>query len=132
MAFGNENCNYEGFSCGEQPVVRSPSFHHIDPRGHSIDLLGADGKRTRSVDPAVSDRIALTVSVSGNTDGVSKELEATLKKHGVPHQKTDWKVHQDGKKSTTFHDIPVAQLPNLERAVTEIVAPERSTQRGVA
>jgi|CXWL01.1.fsa_nt_gi hypothetical protein len=132
MAFDNENCNYEGFSCGEQPVVRSPSFHRIDPREHQNGLLGADGKRTRPIDPAVSDRIAFTISVSGDTDGVGKKLESTLKKHGVPHQKTDWKDHKDGKKSITFHDIPVAQLSNLEKVATEIIAPEHSTQRGVA
>lgn len=131
MAFGNENCEYVGFSCGEQPKVAGTSFERKDPHAHVGGLIGLDSKRTRPIDPAIGNRIGLTIRVTGDTAGVSEALEATLKRHGVPSKKTTWEDKGTDIKEITFHDIPASQLSNLEKAVAEIEL-EHSTQRSAA
>lgn len=76
------------------------------------------------------DRIGLTITITGNNDGVSEWLQDVLTKHGVTFEATDW-VEKDNKKLVTFRNIPTSQLPNLGRAVAEIEK-ERSRNYGIA
>jgi hypothetical protein len=120
MAFGNEECNYRGFACGEHNSIPKSAYEKESPHAHVDGLIGLDGKLRRAIKSEFGDRIGLTIRVTGDTSGVSEALQRTLTEQGVSFKAVKWEdVGREGK-IITFRDIPTEQLPQLGKAVAEI------------
>jgi hypothetical protein len=121
MAFGNENCKYGGFSCGEHHSIAQTPHEKKNPHVHGGGLIdSSSGKLRRPINREYGDRIALTIYVTGDTSRVSEALQETLSKHGVGFKATGWENRGRHGKIITFRDIPAEQLPQLGKAVAEI------------
>lgn len=136
MSFGNKNCGYVGFRCGEDGSTFLDRHELESPHSHHEGLIGENAKLSRAINPAYGDRIALSIHVRGDTTGVKEALEATLVKHDVSFTATGWGLQRVGHEGLsgwviTFRNISTSQLAALGKAVAEIEQ-ERTPERGVS